>query len=117
MKRGDIYLANINPRLGSEQKGIRPIIIVSHDGFNTTINWHSILIVPVSTSQKQLQRGPTVVQLLKADTCLEKDSFAICHQVTTLDKEKLSKHLGTLSKKYMKQVEQALKYAFDMFDE
>jgi mRNA interferase MazF len=46
MKRGEIYLANLDPRSGSEQKGRRPVIIVSHDGLNKTENWRSIIVVP-----------------------------------------------------------------------
>jgi mRNA interferase MazF len=116
MQRCEIYLADINPRSGSEQKGIRPVIIISHDSFNTTPNWNSIIVIPVSTSEKQIKRAPTVVKLSKNDTDLEKDSFALCHQITTLDKSKLKQKLGTLSENYIKEIEKAIKYSLSMFE-
>ena len=112
MKRGDIYIANINPRSGSEQTGIRPVIIISHDGFNTTTNWNSIIIVPISTSEKQAKRTPTTVFLSKESSGLDKDSNVLCHQITTLDKSKLHKKIGTLSSI---QIEQAIQYALAIF--
>lgn len=116
MQRGDIYIANISPRSGSEQTGIRPVVIVSHNGFNSTQNWNSIIIVPISTSEKQLKRSPTVVQLLKENSGLEKDSVILCHQITTLDKSKLHKKISSLSEKQIKDVEKAIKYSLDIFD-
>lgn len=115
MKRGDVYIANINPRSGSEQIGIRPVIIISHDGFNLTQNWKSIIIVPISTSQKQSLRTPTTVSLSSGSGGLEKDSIALCHQITTLDKSKLQKKLGTLSENEIKEVEQSIKFSLGMY--
>lgn len=63
MKRGEIYLANLQPRSGSEQQGKRPVIVVSHDGFNQNPNWRSIIVVPVSTSAAQAKRGLTAIVL------------------------------------------------------
>ena len=114
MKRGDIYWANLNPRSGSEQKGMRPVIIISHDGFNMTTGWRSIIIIPITTSKKQASRGPTVVHLPKETCGLSDDSIALCHQVTTLDKEKLTQFVGSLSIDLLKQVETALKAAVDL---
>ena len=63
MKRGEVYWASIAPRSGSEQQGTRPVIIVSHDGFNETPGWRSVIVVPVSTTPAQAKRGPMVVPL------------------------------------------------------
>jgi mRNA interferase MazF len=65
MKRGDVYMANLVPRSGSEQKGIRAVVIVSHDGFNQTLSWRSIIVVPISTSTAQARRRRTAVALPK----------------------------------------------------
>ena len=65
MKRGDLYWADLLPRSGSEQKGRRPVIILSHDGFNQTPGWRSVIVVPVSTSAAQAIRGPTAIFLPK----------------------------------------------------
>ena len=108
MKRGDIYWANLKPRSGSEQTGHRPVIIISHDIFNSTDKWRSIIIVPMSISQKQLKRGPTVIHLAKNETNLKQDSYILCHQVTTLDRSKLTRYIGTLSAHTLKELEQGL---------
>ena len=89
MKRGDVAYANLAPRSGSEQQGHRPVIVVSHDGFNRTPSWRSIIVIPVSTSGKQALRGPTAVLLPVGAGGLREASVALCHQVTTLDRAKL----------------------------
>src|SRR6185437_14796455 len=94
MRRGEVYWADLAPRSGSEQTGRRPVVVVSHDGFNQTPGWMSIIVVPVSTSASQARRGPTVVLLPAGATGLSKASVAVCHQVTTLDRSKLSKRAG-----------------------
>src|SRR5437867_13190948 len=96
MKRGEIYWAQLAPRSGSEQQGRRPVIVVSHDGFNLTSGWRSIIVVPVSTAAAQTQRGPTAVGLAPGAGGLPKASVAICHQVTTLDRPKLTQRIGLL---------------------
>lgn len=61
MRRGEIYWAELDPRSGAEQTGRRPVIVVSHDGFNEVPTWCSVIVVPVSTSEAQARRGPTAV--------------------------------------------------------
>ena len=114
MKRGEIYWADLVPRSGSEQTGRRPVIVVSHDGFNRTPGWKSIIVIPISTSTSQGKRGPTVVELPGGSAGLPKVSFAVCHQVTTLDRAKLTKRLGTLPSESLREVEQGLKAAMDL---
>ena len=114
MKRGEIYCADLVPRSGSEQTGRRPVILVSHDGFNQTSTWKSIIVVPISTSASQGKRGPTVVELPGGSTGLTKASFAVCHQVTTLDRAKLTRKIGTLPSEFLREVEGALKAAMDL---
>ena len=57
MRRGEIYWADLVPRSGSEQTGRRPVIVVSHDGFNQTVGWRSIIVIPISTSALQGRQG------------------------------------------------------------
>jgi mRNA interferase MazF len=114
VKRGDIYWAEIAPRSGSEQRGRRPVIIVSHDGFNQAPGWRSIIVVPISTSATQAMRGPTAVTLPEEVGGLRKASIALCHQVTTLDRRKLTERMGTLSRDLLNQVEEGLKAALDL---
>lgn len=113
MKRGDIYWADLRPRSGSEQTGRRPVIVVSHDAFNQTAGWRSIIVVPVSASERQAARGPTVVEL-PAGHALTKPSVAVCHQITTIDRSKLLKRAGALPASILEAVEQALKAAMDL---
>lgn len=114
MKRGDIYWANLAPRSGSEQTGRRPVIVLSHDAFNKTPGWRSIIVIPVSTSSSQTRRGPTVAVLPAGTAGLKSDSGAICHQITTLDRAKLKERIGTLTPEMLTQVEKALLAAVDI---
>jgi len=114
MKRGDVYIAELFPRSGSEQSGKRPVIVVSHNGFNLTPNWRSIIVVPLSTSANQARRGPTAILLDRAEGGLSHDSVALCHQVTTLDRDKLKQKLGELSSEKMLEIERGLKAAMDI---
>ena len=114
MKRGDVYWADLVPRSGSEQTGRRPVIVVSHDGFNQAFGWRSIIVVPISTSSSQGKRGPTVIELSSGSAGLPKTSFAVCHQVTTLDRAKLTKRAGSLPPEPLREVEEGLKAAMDL---
>lgn len=96
MKRGEIWWADLQPRSGSEQRGRRPVIVVSHDAFNETQGWRSVIVVPLSTSGAQARRGPTAVPVPAPGTGLDRDSVALCHQVATLDRSKLTKSVGAL---------------------
>jgi mRNA interferase MazF len=114
MIRGDIYWATLSPRSGSEQSGRRPVIILSHDAFNQTPAWRSIIVIPISTSSTQARRGPTVVALSSGTAGLPSDSHAVCHQITTLDRDKLSEKIGALPPDILTIVEQALLAAVDI---
>jgi len=114
MKRGDLYWVTLSPRSGSEQSGRRPVIILSHDAFNQTPTWRSIIVVPLSTSATQARRGPTVVALSAGTAGLPGESFVLCHQVTTLDRAKLTDKIGTLPPDVLTLVEKALLSAVDI---
>jgi len=111
MKRGDVYQAELLPRSGSEQRGFRPVIIVSHDGFNETPAWRSLIVVPLSTSSNQAGRGPTAVPIVAGAGGIEKESVALCHQVTTLDRSKLTRFVGALPSHILAEVDRGLKAA------
>lgn len=113
MKRGDVYWADLIPRSGSEQTGRRPVIVLSHDGFNQNPEWQSIIVVPISSSASQAKRGPTVVAL-PAVAGPSKPSVAVCHQVTTLDRAKLTRKIGALPSEILSAVEEGLRAALDL---
>lgn len=114
MNRGDIWIAILEPRSGSEQSGRRPVVIVSHDSFNTAPAWNSIIVVPLSTSLNQARRSDTAIPIFNGEAGLPEDSVALCHQVTTLDRSKLQSKIGTLSSQIMESIEEGLKAAMDM---
>jgi mRNA interferase MazF len=114
MRRGEVYWAELAPRTGAEQSGRRPVIVVSHDGFNDVPSWRSVIVVPVSTSQTQAGRGPTAVALARGAGGLRASSIALCHQVTTLDREKLRERLGALPHGALAEVEHGLRAALDL---
>ncbi len=114
MRRGDIFWVDLQPRSGSEQQGRRPAIIVSRDSFNQALNWKSIIVVPLSTSNNQLRRGPTAVALASGSGGLNEDSVVLCHQVTTLDKSKFGQQIGTLPQDLMNQVDAGIKIALNL---
>src|SRR5260370_16861705 len=113
MKGGEGYWGDLVPRSGSEQRGHRPVILLSHDGFNQTPAWRSIIVVPLSTSTSQGKRGPTVVEIPDRAVGLPKASFAVCPQVTTLDRAKLTKRIGALSADILREVEGGVNTTLD----
>ncbi|MGH9365754.1 MAG: type II toxin-antitoxin system PemK/MazF family toxin [Thermoanaerobaculia bacterium] len=114
MRRGDLYWANLSPRSGSEQAGRRPVMVVSHDAFNRTPGWRSVIVVPLSTSPAQAGRGPTAVPLAPTLVGLRKPSVVLCHQVTTLDRGKLGKRIGSLGVPHLSRVAAGLRAAMDL---
>jgi len=111
VRRGEIWWATLAPRSGSEQQGTRPVVVVSHDAFNEVAGWRSVIVVPVSSSSSQARRGPTSVALPAGAGGLTKDCVALCHQVTTLDRGKLTSRLGALPADLLMQVGDGLKAA------
>lgn len=114
LRRGDVCWAVLEPRSGSEQRGKRPVVVVSHDAFNESETWRSVIVVPCSTSARQAQRGPTVVAIPRRVGGMPKGSLALCHQVTTLDRAKLVERLGTLPKDYLSQIGRGLALAMSI---
>ena len=114
MKRGEVYWATLAPRSGSERTGRRPVVVLSHDAFNQTPGWRSIIVIPLSTSAKQTRRGPTVVGIPAGSGGLPAAGVALCHQVTTLDRAKLEAQIGVLSAELLAEIEKALLVAVDI---
>jgi len=115
LKRGEVYWADLAPRSGSEQQGHRPVIIVSNDSLNRIQSWKSIIVVPLSTSASQRRRGPSAIVLPQGAAGLRKESVALCHQVTTLDRSKVAQRIGQLSLIELLRVEKGLKAVMDLF--
>ena len=104
IKRGDLFFADLDPTIGSEQGGFRPVLIVQNDKGNT----HSptTQIVPLS-AQTQKKRLPTHVRISR--TCgLDYDSLALCEQLRTIDKSRFDGFVGRISSSEQATVNQAL---------
>ena len=111
MTRGEVYWADLTSRSGSEEQGRRPVVLVSHDGFNRVASWRSLIVVPISTSRAQARRGLTAIPIAPGVGGLRKACFALCHQVTTIDRSKVGARLGTLSRDSLAHIDSGLRFA------
>ena len=114
MIRGSVHWADLVPRSGSEQRGRRPVVIVSHDGFNRVRAWRSLIVVPLTTSEVQMRRGPSAIYLRASRTGLPLDSVVLCHQVTTLDRGKIGARIVALDLETIALIEVGLLHAMDL---
>jgi mRNA-degrading endonuclease toxin of MazEF toxin-antitoxin module len=90
------------------------VLVISHDAFNESASWRSIIVIPLSTSNAQAARGPTAVRVPRGAAGLGRACVALCHQVTTLDRAKLTTRVGTLPADVMRAVEAGLLVAVGM---
>jgi mRNA interferase MazF len=109
-----VFWADLSPRSGAEQHGRRPVVVVSNDGFNMTPSWRSVIVVPISTSEAQARRAPTIVPLPAGSARLRRSSVALCHQVTTLDRAKLTGRVGILPPDLLAHIDDGLKAALEL---
>lgn len=111
IKRGEIYYADLSPVVGSEQGGIRPVLIVQNDIGN---KFSPTVIAAAITSQRFKTDLPTHIQV-NADNCgLAKDSIVLLEQVRTLDKKRLREKMGNLNKNDMYKIDKALSVSFGL---
>ncbi len=105
VKRGEIYYADLSPVVGSEQGGIRPVLIVQNDIGNK----HSPTVIAAAiTSKKEKSALPTHISVQASSCGLAKDSVVLLEQVRTLDKRRLKERMGELDDSAMAQVNSAL---------
>ena len=105
IKRGELFYANLSPVVGSEQGGVRPVLIVQNDIGN---KYSPTVIVAAITSRINKAKIPTHIELSASTYGLEKDSVILHEQIRTLDKSRLEKKIGVLDYKTMQNVNQAL---------
>ena len=111
VKRGDIYYADLSPVVGSEQGGIRPVLIVQNDVGN---KYSPTVIAAAITSQRDKTDLPTHIKV-DADGCgLSKDSIVLLEQVRTIDKQRLKEKMGSLSVGAMNKIDKALSVSFGL---
>lgn len=105
IKRGDLYYADLSPVLGSEQGGIRPVLIIQNDVGN---KYSPTVIVAAITSQINKARIPTHIELSAEKYGLPKDSVVLLEQLRTLDKRRLQEKIGKLDDYKMAYIDNAL---------
>ncbi len=111
IKRGEIYYADLSPVVGSEQGGVRPVLIVQNDVGNK----HSPTVIAAAiTSQKEKAKLPTHIELNSGDCGLAKDSVVLLEQIRTIDKKRLKEKMGELDLTSMTQVNTALTISFGL---
>ena len=108
MKRGEIYRADLDPVLGSEQGGVRPVLVVQNDQGNQS---SPTVIVAPPTSRRKRPRQPTHVLVLPPEGGLSQPSQVLCEQVRTLEKSRLTDYLGELTADTLRRVDDALQRA------
>ena len=111
VKRGDIYYADLSPVVGSEQGGVRPVLIVQND----TGNRHSPTVIAAAiTSQTGKAKLPTHIELAAERCGLPKDSVILLEQIRTIDKRRLGEKMGHLDDDLMGEVNQAITISFGL---
>ncbi|MGE5372112.1 MAG: type II toxin-antitoxin system PemK/MazF family toxin [Solirubrobacterales bacterium] len=111
IKRGEIYFAQLNPVIGSEQGGIRPVLVVQNDIGN---QYSPTTIVLAITSQINKAKLPTHVELRANRFGLDKDSVILAEQVRTIDKARLKQRIAFLDEDFMARVDQAMEISLGL---
>ena len=111
IKRGDIYYANLSPVVGSEQGGVRPVLIIQNDIGN---RYSPTVIAAAITSQRDKTKLPTHIQVNADGSGLAKDSIVLLEQVRTIDKQRLKEKMGCLDSSSMDMVNRALSVSFGL---
>lgn len=111
IKRGEIYYADLSPVVGSEQGGVRPVLIIQNDVGN---KFSPTVIAAAITSQKDKTRLPTHIQISSRNCGLARDSVVLLEQVRTIDKRRLKERMGRVEEPYMDQVDHALSISFGL---
>ena len=112
VKRGEIYYADLSPVVGSEQGGVRPVLIIQND---TGTRYSPTVIAAAITSQTGKARLPTHIELPVQQECgLTKDSVVLLEQVRTLDKRRLRERMGRVDDQVMEKIDTAIAVSFGL---
>lgn len=113
VKRGDIFFADLSPVVGSEQGGIRPVLIVQNDVGN---KYSPTIIAAAITSQINKAKLPTHIEISAEEYGLTKDSVILLEQIRTIDKRRLKDKIGRLDDNLMNVVNEAISVSFGLTD-
>ena len=113
IRRGDVFYADLRPVVGSEQGGIRPVLIIQNDVGNR----HSPTVICAAiTSKMNKAKLPTHVELDASKYQLVKNSVILLEQIRTIDKRRLREHMGRLDEQHMAMVDDAIAVSFGLHD-
>ena len=104
VKRGDVYYANLDPCIGSEQKGHRPVVVIQND----IGNMYSPTTIAAMITSSQKKKLPTHVHVEDIESGLTKDSIVMLEQIRTIDKKRLREHIGMLDSQQILTADNAL---------
>ena len=113
VKRGDIYYADLSPVIGSEQGGVRPVLIVQNDIGN---KYSPTVIAAAITSQINKAKMPTHIEIDAKEYGLTKDSVILLEQIRTIDKKRLKEKTGHADEELLEQIGNALKISLGLCD-
>ena len=111
MKRGEVYIASLDPVVGSEQGGRRPVVIIQNDAGN--LHAPTVIVIPVTASTRKPPL-PTHAAIPAGDGGLSRPSIALCEQLRTLEKARLGRRLGAVSLRTLHSIERALRVSLDI---
>lgn len=111
IRRGDIYYADLSPVVGSEQGGIRPVLIVQNDVGN---KFSPTVIAAAITSQQSKANLPTHIAIDTPGRGLAKDSVVLLEQIRTIDKKRLREKMGSVDNGYMDKINKAISISFGL---
>lgn len=111
IQRGDIYYADLSPVIGSEQGGVRPVLVIQNDVGN---KYSPTIIVAAVTSQMNKSRLPTHLNLSADEFGLSKDSVVLLEQLRTIDKKRLKEHICRLDNGFMNRIDKALEISLGL---
>lgn len=113
VKRGDVYFADLSPVVGSEQGGVRPVLIIQNDIGN---RFSPTVIIAAITAQIQKAKLPTHVEIDAKRYGFERDSVILLEQIRTIDKQRLTDKITHLDDEMMDRVDEALQISLGLID-
>lgn len=113
VKRGDIYYADLSPVIGSEQGGVRPVLVIQNDIGN---RYSPTIIIAAITSQINKAKLPTHIEVVASDYGLPKDSVILLEQIRTIDKRRLEEKIGHIDEEMMDKVNDGLMISLGLID-
>ena len=113
VKRGDVFYADLSPVIGSEQGGVRPVLVIQNDIGN---KYSPTIIIAAITSQINKAKLPTHVEISAPEYGLPKDSVVLLEQVRTIDKKRLREKIGRFNDEMMVKVDECLKISVGLVE-